>query len=131
VLVAPATEQALVAAAVAALWDAAVTELPAEVAALDALPPVVVVTLPRDPAHARAALEVFNGARSRVITPGRLVIVVVDRAQLLELQRLAADAYSVAAITAVCPFVPDAGVDEAAARQELAAWQRQRFGRLE
>ncbi len=131
VLVAPATEQALVAAAVAALWDAAVTELPAEVAALDALPPVVVVTLPRDPAHARAALEVFNGARSRVITPGRLVIVVVDRAQLLELQRLAADAYSVAAITAVCPFVPDAGVDEAAARQELAAWQRQRFGRLD
>ena len=131
VLVAPATEQALVASAAATLWDAAVTELPAEVAALDALPPVVVVTLPRDPAQARAALEVFNGARSRVIAPGRLVIVVVDRAQLLELQRLAGDAYSVAAITAVCPFVPDAGVDEASARQELAAWQRQRFGRLD
>lgn len=131
VLVAPATEQALVARAVAALWDAAVTELPAEVSALDALPPLVVVTLPADLAQARAALEVFNGARSRVTAPGRLVIVVVDRGQLLELQRLAGDAYSVAAITAVCPFVPDDGVDEMAARQALAAWQRQRFGRLD
>jgi hypothetical protein len=131
VLVTPATEQATVAEAVAEVWGATPIVLPTEVAALDALPALVAATLPHDPATARAALEVFNGVRSRVITPGRLVLVVVDRAQLIELQRLAADAYSVATFTAVLRFVPDPDVDGAAARQELARWQRQRFGKLD
>jgi hypothetical protein len=130
-VIAPTTEQALVAAAVARVWDGIVTELPTDIPGLDALPAVVAATLPRDPADARRSLEALNSARTRVTLPGRLLIVIVCRSELLELQRLAGDARSVLRFTVVIPFVPDARVDEGDARRTLASWQQQRLGKLD
>jgi hypothetical protein len=129
--IAPATQQALVAEAVAEVCGAAVTVLPADIPGLDALPAKVVATLPRDPTEARQSLEALNSARTRVTLPGRLLIVVVDRGEHLELQRLAGDARSVLRFTIVVSFVPDDGVDEGDARRALSSGQRQRFGKLD
>ncbi|WP_395853631.1 NACHT domain-containing protein [Cystobacter fuscus] len=49
----------------------------------------------------------------------------------MELQRFASDVYSARLFLEVVDFIPESDVDPIVARAKLAAWQRERFGRLD
>lgn len=130
IVVAPATEQAPVADALAARWPVARrTTLTPEIVGEPFSP--VIATLPAEAAQAAAALGALNGARQRIAAAGRIIVLVVSRAELQAVQRLAGDSYSTAMFVEVCAFVPDAAVAYEAAREALGRWLRQRIGRLD
>ena len=131
ILVIPPGQHALVAQALEPRLPGAVsTPLDAEL--IKAGPARWVVKgLPEKKEEAEAALSELNGRRGWIIQSGRLVVLLLTRRELTEMQRLAGDVYSAQLFSKTIPFVPDPKVDTEAARAELARWQRTRFGRLD
>lgn len=93
----------------------------------------VVQLLPQQAAATRdAALSSINGRRDRLSDRGRWILV-ASRSELAPLQRRAADIFSVLQAVEVVPLQPRQLTAEqaVAARSQLAAWYRQRFGKLD
>ncbi|HSP79975.1 MAG TPA: NACHT domain-containing protein, partial [Myxococcaceae bacterium] len=91
----------------------------------------IVTGLSGDRAAVEAALSELNGRRNWISSSGRLLVLLLTRRELVEVQRLAGDVYSARLFAESVPFMPDPEVDAEAARAELAQWQRNRFGRLD
>jgi hypothetical protein len=105
---------------------------PLEAALVRAGPAVLVATgLPANRAEAEAALTELNSLRGWVASSGRLLVLLLTRQELAELQRLAADVYSARLFLETIGFIPEPAVEFEQARAELARWQRERFGRLD
>lgn len=93
----------------------------------------VVHLVPQQPAAIRdAALSSINGRRDRLSDRGRFILV-ASRSELAPLQRHAADIFSVLRFAEEVPLVPRAlsAEEQLQARQQLADWYRDRFGRLD
>lgn len=93
----------------------------------------VVHLVPRQPAAIRdAALSSINGRRDRLSDRGRFILV-ASRSELAPLQRYAADIFSVLRFAEEVPLVPRplSAEEQLQARQQLADWYRERFGRLD
>lgn len=91
----------------------------------------VVATLPADDDRRREILTLINGARGRIATAAQCIALVVNMDEARAVQQYAGDSYSTAPFVERCPFVADDHIDDVAARRELAAWYRQRFGQLD
>ena len=131
ILVVPPGQHALVAQALEPRLPGAVSA-PLEKGLLKAGAARWLVTgLPEKKDEAEAALSELNGRRGWIIQSGRLIVLLLTRRELSEMQRLAGDVYSAQLFSKTIPFVPDLAVDTEAARVELARWQRSRFGHLD
>ena len=77
------------------------------------------------------SLSALNDRRQRLATRDALVVLVLDRRDMILLRRFAGDASSVISSVRDVPFVPDTSVDPESARRQLNSWQESRFGRLD
>lgn len=92
---------------------------------------VLVAGLPRPRPAAVAALARFNSMRDLLHARGALVVLVLDRWELADLQLHAGDAWSTQLFVEAVPFEPVAGTSPEDARRVLTSSQRDRLGRLD
>jgi len=129
-VLAPPTQQSLVAQAIADKIEGAIA-LPLLRCALSLSNRAIVLAgLPDDEQEAAEVLGTINSLRSRLKEMGLLVVLVVSHFEYDQVQRHAGDALSTRLFLENIPFVPQAG-DETEARQSLASWLREHFGRLD
>jgi hypothetical protein len=96
----------------------------------DALPAIAGGLLPEGRKEAAVVLGTMNALRGRIIH-GRILLLLLTRSQLAELQQHAPDVYSAKLFFEEIPFEPDPDVDDEVARASLARWHFERFGRLD
>lgn len=129
-VLAPPTQQLLVAQAIAARVEGAVA-LPLSVKALETpSPKLVLAGLPESDDEIALALGTINGQRTRIRVIGALVIIVVSRFEYDKVQVHTGDAISAKNLFRTVAFVPQPG-DEVGDRARLVDYQKRRLGRLD
>lgn len=84
------------------------------------------------PAEQRAArIRTLNSRRDFLATRGRLIVLLADPGELVDVQFHAPDLYSTCSFVEKIPFAPNPDIDPRAAREDLARYLVERLGRID